>query len=155
LSAGTDVLQVPLRELPAFAGKPLGVSPWRLIDQAEVDAFAQLTGDHQWIHTDAERARREGLGGTILHGHLTLSLVPSFIRGTISVVGYNRAINYGLDKVRFPAPAPVGTRLRGHVQLESVQAIPGAQHAVFITSVEAEGVARPVCVATTVSRFYG
>jgi acyl dehydratase len=146
--------RIEIDQLPASAGAELGSSGWRRLDQGAVDAFAELTGDRQWIHLDPERAVREGLGGTIVHGFFTLSLLPQFINEVVAVEGSSKAINYGLEKARFPASVPVGGSVRGAVRIESVTPVEGGYQIVFGVVVEAEGVDKPVCVAQTVARFY-
>lgn len=140
----------------AAVGTEVGVSDWVTIDQAAVDAFAEVTGDHQWIHVDVERARAGTFGGTIVHGFFTLSLVPRLQAAVFSMDGFEFGLNYGLDKVRFPAPFPVGGRVRLRVTCDDVQDVAGDGLQVRFTNVfECEGVAKPVCVAQTVFRLYG
>jgi acyl dehydratase len=138
-----------IEELVAAAGTDLGHSDWHTVTQAQVDLFADATGDHQWIHVDPERAAHGPFGTTIAHGYLTLSLVPLFIAGVYAIEGVGMAVNYGCNKVRFPAPVPVGSRLRGSVTLDSVTPT-GAGHLMAATvTVEIEGSAKPACVAET------
>jgi acyl dehydratase len=143
-----------LDDLRAAVGTELGVSDWIRIDQRQVDEFASATGDHQWIHTDPERAARGPFGGTIAHGFLTLSLLPVICEGLIQVGGVRMGVNYGTNKVRFPAPVPVGSRVRGRVELLEITDIPGGVQLVARVTVEREGGDKPVCVAESVSRLY-
>ncbi|WP_328297821.1 MaoC family dehydratase [Streptomyces sp. NBC_00435] len=141
-------------ELTAGIGQPLGPSGWLEVDQKRIDLFADATGDHQWIHVDPERAADGPFGSTIAHGYLTLSLLPSLVPQIMRVEGMRMGINYGVNKVRFPAPVPVGSRLRATALItEVVEAGGGVQVAATVT-VELEGGAKPVCVAESVSRYY-
>ncbi|MER8096649.1 MaoC family dehydratase [Streptomyces goshikiensis] len=141
-------------ELSAGVGAPLGPSGWLEVDQKRIDLFADATGDHQWIHVDPERAASGPFGSTIAHGYLTLSLLPSLVPQIMRVEGMKMGINYGVNKVRFPAPVPVGSRLRATAVITEVtQAGGGVQVAATVT-VECEGAAKPVCVAESVSRYY-
>ncbi len=135
-------------------GRELGVTEWREITQAEVDAFAEATGDHQWIHVDPERAAASPLGGTIAHGLLTLSLAPAMTASLLSFEGFAFALNYGYDRVRFPAPLRVGARLRMRATLASVQDIPGGAQITIVQTFEVEGGTKPVCVAESLARVY-
>ena len=138
----------------AAVGRHLGYSDWLVIDQDRVNLFADATGDHQWIHVDVERATRESpFGGPIAHGYLTLSLVNYFLPQIMEVRGISLGVNYGLDKVRFPAPVPVGSRLRAGGELTAATDIEGGVAATVLVTVEREGTERPVCVAETLSRF--
>ncbi|KWW97266.1 dehydratase [Carbonactinospora thermoautotrophica] len=141
-------------ELPAAVGAHLGYSGWLLVDQERIDAFADVTGDHQWIHVDVERAKAGPFGDTVAHGFLTLSLLPAFLSQIISVDGVRMAVNYGLNKVRFPAPVPSGSRVRGGAELVEVQEVPGGYQVVTRVTVEREGGDKPCCVAELVSRYY-
>ncbi|MER5729968.1 MaoC family dehydratase [Streptomyces sp. NPDC002138] len=141
-------------ELRAGVGEALGPSEWLEIDQKRIDLFADATGDHQWIHVDPERAASGPFGTTIAHGYLTLSLLPSLVPQTMRVEGMRMGINYGTNKVRFPAPVPVGSRLRSTAVITEVTEVgEGVQVAATVT-VEREGADKPVCVAETVSRYY-
>ncbi|MFD6877571.1 MULTISPECIES: MaoC family dehydratase [unclassified Streptomyces] len=141
-------------ELRAGIGEPLGPSGWLEVDQKRIDLFADATGDHQWIHVDPERAASGPFGSTIAHGYLTLSLLPSLVPQIMLVEGMRMGINYGVDKVRFPAPVPVGSRLRATALITSVTEVgEGVQVAATVT-VEREGAEKPVCVAESVSRYY-
>jgi acyl dehydratase len=141
-------------DLEAVVGKQLGVSEWLEIDQARIDKFADATGDQQWIHVDPERAKHGPFGSTIAHGYLTLSLVNFFLPQIIEVRGISMGVNYGTDRVRFPAPVPVGSRLRGSAELIKVEDVKGGavQSTVRVT-VEIEGSERPACVIDTISRY--
>jgi acyl dehydratase len=134
--------------LEAKVGEELGVGPWHEVTQADVDAFADATGDHQWIHVDVDRARESPFGGTIAHGYFTLSLGPKLAEEVYAIDGFAFGLNYGLDKLRFPAPLPVGTRLRMRATLTAVTPTPDGGLRVNIThTFEGEGIDKPVCVA--------
>jgi acyl dehydratase len=142
------------RELLAAVGKPLGASDWLEIRQERIDGFADATGDHQWIHVDPERAKSGPFGKTIAHGYLTLSLVNCFLPQIVEVRGISMGVNYGCEKVRFPAPVPVGSRVRGVGQLVAAEEVKGgAVQATVRVTVEIEGGAKPACVVDTISRF--
>ncbi len=140
-------------ELAAAVGRKLGPSDWITIEQSRVDAFADATGDHQWIHVDEERARTGPFGGTIAHGYLTLSLCSLFLPQLMRVEMSGMGINYGLDRVRFTAPVLVGSRIRAVGEIVSVTPVTGGVQVVVRVTVEIEGGARPACVADTISRF--
>lgn len=131
----------------------LGTSQWRAITQRQVDLFADATDDHQWIHVDPERAAAGPFGTTIAHGYLTISLASAFIAEILQVDGVRMAMNYGLNKVRFPAPVPVGARLRGDLRLTSATARGDMVETVLTLTVEIEGSAKPACVAAIVVLF--
>jgi acyl dehydratase len=136
-------------------GKPLGTSEWLTVDQKMIDAFADATGDHQWIHVDVERAKREMQGGkTIAHGFLTLSLLPRLFRSILTVRGRSRTFNYGSNKVRFTAPVPAGARIRLRLALVSAEPVAGGMRIVFDNVVEIEGEAKPALVAETIQIAY-
>jgi acyl dehydratase len=142
-------------DLLGAVGRSLGESDWLEITQDRIDRFAEATGDHQWIHVDPERARSGPFGTTIAHGYLTLSLVNLFLPQILEVRGVSMGVNYGTDKVRFPAPVPVGSRVRGSGQLVAAeQTKSGAVQAKVRVTVEVEGKDRPGCVADTISLFY-
>jgi len=141
-------------QLSDAVGKPLGHSDWLLIEQHRIDQFADATGDHQWIHVDPERAKAGPFGATIAHGYLTLSLVNYFLPQIIEVRGISMGVNYGCDKVRFPSPVPVGSRVRGSGEIVKVEEVKGGYQAVVRVTVEIEGKDRPACVVDTISRFY-
>ncbi|MHB1523239.1 MAG: MaoC family dehydratase [Candidatus Dormibacteria bacterium] len=138
----------------ALAGRELGPTPWREITQAQVDLFAEATGDHQWIHVDRQRAAGSPLGGTIAHGHLTLSLLPSFLSEMVQVEGMAMKVNYGLNRVRFPSPLPVGGRVRARARVDRVDPIPGGVEVEIAVTVEIEGREKPACVAQSLGRYY-
>jgi len=143
-----------LDELKAAEGEELGTSDWYEVTQDDINAFADVTGDHQWIHVDIERAKDTPFGGTIAHGYYTLSLAPRFTEQVLALDGFAMAINYGLNKVRFPAPLPVGSRVRMHAKLKDLQDIPGGAQMTVEVTFEREGGDKPVCVAETVVRVY-
>jgi len=138
-----------------IAGSELGTSPWREITQEQVNTFADATGDHQWIHVDTERAKDGPYGGTIAHGFLTLSLIPVLFAQTVKVTGIRMALNYGLNKVRFPQPVPVGSRLRAQVRNQAVDDVTGGVQATYQITIEMEDATKPVCVAEFISRYVG
>ncbi|MEV4144461.1 MaoC family dehydratase [Amycolatopsis sp. NPDC049691] len=140
-------------ELAAAAGEELGSSDWLVVDQERIDAFADATGDHQWIHVDPARAAGGPFGGTIAHGLLTLSLLPTFQHQIYRVDGVRMAVNYGLNKVRLPAPVPVGAKLRATSKLVEVEQLEGAVQAVVATTIEIEGGAKPACVVESIVRY--
>ncbi len=142
-------------ELKDAVGKQLGNSDWLAIDQDRINLFADATGDHQWIHVDPERAKDGPFGTCIAHGYLTLSLVNTFLPQIIEVRGIRMGVNYGTDKVRFPSPVPVGSRIRGNGELvAAADTKDGAVQATVRVTVEIEGKERPACVVDTISRFY-
>jgi acyl dehydratase len=143
-----------LDELKQAEGQDLGKSDWHEVTQQAIDAFADVTGDHQWIHVDSERAKETPFGGTIAHGYYTLSLAPMFTGQIFSLDGFAFAVNYGLNKVRFPAPLPVGSRVRMHARLKGLDDLPGGAQLTVEVTFEREGEEKPVCVAETVARVY-
>ena len=140
--------------LKALIGKEIGPGEWREVTQDQIDAFADLSGDHQWIHVDAERAKRESpFGTTIAHGNLTLSMIDGFRLDLISSSGFALGVNYGWNKVRFPAPVPVGSRVRAKAEVMSVDDVGGGWWQVVTKfTVELEGSDKPCCVAESVGR---
>ena len=144
-----------LEELKEAEGQILGTSDWYEVTQADVDAFADVTGDHQWIHVDVERAKETPFGGTIAHGYFTLSLIPLLSRQVFGMEGFTFALNYGLNRVRFPSPMPVGGKVRCTVKVAEVQEIPGGAQTMREMTLEREGGEKPVCVAETLVRAYG
>ena len=141
-------------DLAAAAGETIGQSDWVTITQEDVNLFADATGDHQWIHVDPERAANGPFGTTIAHGYMTLSLLPRLQHEIYSVNGIKLAINYGLNKVRFPAPVPVGSRVRATSSLVSLDDVGGgAVQAVVSTTVEIDGSPKPACVAEALVRY--
>jgi acyl dehydratase len=143
-----------LADLAASVGKHLGYSEWHLVDQAQIDAFADATGDHQWIHVDAERAKAGPFGTTIAHGYFTLALVPVLLGQILRVQSVSLVVNYGLNKVRFPAPVPSGSRVRMGGELTNVEEIKGGVQATVTGTFEVEGQDKPACVAEIVFRYY-
>jgi acyl dehydratase len=141
--------------LQAKVGEEVGVSGWRQITQDEVNAFAETTGDDQWIHVDVERAKKESpFGGPIVHGYFTLSLHPVLMYEAIEVTGFAMAVNYGLNKVRFVSPLPVGDKVRMRVAVAAVEEIKGGVQTTWNLTWEREGGEKPVCVAESISRNY-
>jgi len=144
-----------VQEYQAAVGQSYGPTDWLLVDQNRINLFAEATGDHQWIHVDPERAADGPFGGTIAHGYLSLALVNLFLPQLVRAEGMRHGINYGCDRVRFPAALRSGSRLRGRAQLLAVEDLGGgALQAKIRVTLEAEGVEKPVCVADTVSRLY-
>ena len=143
-----------LDELNQAQGEELGVSDWHRITQADIDAFADVTGDHQWIHVDPERAKDTPFGGTIAHGYYTLSLAPRFTEQVMKLEGFAMAINYGLNRVRFPSPVPVDSSVRMRARLAELSEIPGGGQMILELTFEREGGEKPVCVAESVVRVY-
>ena len=142
-------------DLKNAVGQQLGKSDWLEIKQDRIDKFADATGDHQWIHVDPERAREGPFGACIAHGYLTQSLVNYFLPQIVEVRGIKMGVNYGADRLRFPAPVPVGSRVRGRAELLSAEDTKdGAVQAVIRVTVEIEGSDRPGCVIDTISRYY-
>jgi acyl dehydratase len=142
-------------EMKAHVGEDVGTSGWVLVDQAMIDKFADATGDHQWIHVDVERAKREMPGGTtIAHGFLTLSLIAGLAHQTHEIHGRSRGINYGSDRVRFTSPVPSGSRVRLHQKLLKVEEIEGGVRMTFSSTMEIEGQARPALIAETIALAY-
>ncbi len=142
------------KDLIGKEGTELGVSDWLEIDQERINTFADATGDHQWIHVDPERAKQGPFGAPIAHGYLTMSLVNKFLPETVVVRGISMGVNYGSDKLRFPAPVPVGSRIRGRSELVKVEEVKnGAIQATIRVTVEIEGGDRPACVVDTISRY--
>jgi acyl dehydratase len=148
-----SVFKTP-HELASAVGKALGVSEWLSIDQNRINLFADATGDHQWIHVDPEKAKTGAYGATIAHGYLTLSLVNLFLPQIIDVQGISMGVNYGCEKVRFPAPVKVNSRVRGSGELVKVEEVKGGVQATIRVTVEIEGEQRPACVVETISRYY-
>ena len=144
-----------LAELPALVGQEVAVSEWLTITQEQVNLFAEATGDHQWIHIDVERAKAGPFGGPIAHGFLTLSLLPKFFETSMSITESRMGVNYGLNKVRFMAPVPVGSRLRARMNLLTCDAIyKGGMQMCWQVTIEREGGDKPVCVAESLTRRY-
>ena len=137
-----------------LAGRELGPTAWVAIEQARIDAFAEATDDHQWIHVDPERAAAGPFGTTIAHGYLTLALLPRFVAEVLTVDGYALTVNYGLNRVRFPAPVPVRSRVRARFRVVSVEEVRGGVQLTVEATIEREGQGKPVCVAEAVYRFH-
>lgn len=135
-------------------GTVLGPSDWLTMEQERVDRFADVTGDHQWIHVDVERAKAGPFGGTIAHGYLTMSMVNLFLPQLIEVRGFAHAVNVGADRLRFLNPVRVGSRIRCTGEILAVEEIKGAIQAVVRVTVEIEGEAKPACVIDTISRYF-
>lgn len=146
---------VTFDDLLGLEGTDLGNSSWIDVDQARINAFADATNDHQWIHTDPERAKDGPFGGTIAHGYLTMSLIIPMWTELLEVEGVRTKVNYGLNRVRFPAPVPSGARIRMNAVLAKVEEIPGDGVQFFVDAViEVEGGTKPACIAQLVFRFY-
>lgn len=143
-----------LAELPGLVGIPLGTSDWVLVDQHRIDTFADATDDHQWIHTDPVRAASGPFKGTVAHGYLTLSLVVPLWTELLDVKEARTKVNYGLNKVRFPAPVPVGSKVRATATLAAVEDVAGGVQLTVDIVIERDGGDKPVCVAQPVFRFY-
>jgi acyl dehydratase len=140
-----------IEELIETVGTHLGHSPWHVVSQEQVAAFAAATGDHQWIHVDPIKAAAGPFGRPIAHGYLTLSLVPMLVWQVFDVSGVQMAVNYGVNKVRFPAPVPVGSRVRAGVEIVSVGPVGDAYHATSKVTIECDAAAKPACVVETVT----
>jgi acyl dehydratase len=141
------------QDLLAAVGEDLGTTEWTTLGQDRIDQFAEATGDHQWIHVDAERAKAGPFDTTIAHGYLTLSLCAPFLGELAHVGGISMGINYGIDKARFIAPVPAGSRVRGRGEIVSVTEVPGGVQAVVRITIELEGSDKPAAVVDTVSRY--
>jgi acyl dehydratase len=140
-------------DLRILVGSLLGPTDWYAVDQPRVDSFAEATEDRQWIHVDPDRAAASPLGGTIVHGLFTLSLGPRFLEELISFDGFAHSLNYGYGRVRFPAPFPVGGRVRMHLSIDAVEEVSGGVRLTTTQTFELEGGAKPVCVAESLARF--
>ena len=143
-----------LSELQTLVGQEIGVSDWITVDQQRIDLFAQSTGDHQWIHVDPERAAKGPFGTTIAHGFLTLSLLPEMSATAFDVEDAHMGVNYGLNKVRFTAPVPVNSRVRGRFKLMVYEPFEGGALITSQVTMEREGATKPVCVAESLARRY-
>jgi acyl dehydratase len=144
-----------LAELPPLVGQELATSDWITVTQQQVNLFAEATGDHQWIHVDVERARAGPFGAPIAHGFLTLSLIPRFFESALEIRGTRMGVNYGLNRVRFTAPVPVGSRLRATMKLLECSPIAGnGMQMTWLVTVQREGSDKPVCVAESLTRRY-
>lgn len=142
-----------LDELRGAVGTVLGPSEWHEITQRQIDLFAEATGDHQWIHVNPERAAAGPFGTTIAHGYLTLSLVAYLLPQVIAVAGVSMGINYGANRVRFPAPVPVGSSVRARGVIQSVKDVPGGVQVTTLVTIEIDGNAKPACVVESISRY--
>ena len=143
-----------ITDLQPLVGQEIAVSDWITVDQARIDKFADATGDHQWIHIDTERAKSGPFGTTVAHGFLTLSLLPELSAKAFSITNTRMGVNYGLNRVRFPAPVPSGSRLRGRFKLLAYQPIEGGAQITTEVTMEREGSDKPVCVAESVARRF-
>lgn len=144
-----------LAELALLVGQEVAVSDWFMVSQDQVNQFAEATGDHQWIHVDPERARAGPFGAPIAHGFLTLSMIPRFFDSTIAIQQVRMAVNYGLNRVRFTSPTPVGSRLRARLTLRQFESLDqGGAQLTWDVSIEREGSSKPVCVAESLARLY-
>ncbi len=141
-------------DLTSALGEHLGYSEWLEITQDRINKFADATGDQQWIHVDPERAKQGPFGACIAHGYLTLALVNLFLPQILEVRGISMGVNYGSDRLRFPAPVPVGSRIRGGGELIQLEEVKGGVQATIRVTVEVEGQERPACVVETISRYY-
>jgi acyl dehydratase len=145
-----------MAEVPGLVGSKLGSSNWHEVTQEHVNEFAEATGDHQWIHVDVERAKSESpFGGPIAHGYLTLSLLAPLSEQVLRVTDTVMGVNYGLNKVRFPSPVPVGSKVRLTASLKSVEEVTGGLQLTLSAVIEREGGDKPVCIAEPVYRYYG
>ena len=143
-----------LDEVKSHVGKELGVSDWLEVTQETINRFAEVTGDDQWIHLDVERAKQSPFGGTIAHGYYVLSLAPRFSYDMFTFEGFGYGLNYGLNRVRFPVPMPIGGKVRMRARLMAVDEIPGGAQITIELTFELEGSAKPVCVAESLARVY-
>ena len=146
---------IAVKDFKAHEGEHLGNSDWHEITQEQVNLFGDATGDHQWIHVDPERAKSGPFGGTIAHGYMTVSLVPFLLQEVWKVTGMKMGLNYGLNKLRFPAPVPVGSKVRADVTLASVEEVGGGGlQTLLAVTIEIEGQEKPACVAEILYRYY-
>ena len=148
-------MTITLEELKRLVGQELAVTEWLEMTQERINLFADAIDDHQWIHVDPERARRESpYGGTIAHGFLTLSLLPKIVSDAIQLRDLRMAVNYGLNRVRFPAAVRAGSRIRARIVLQSTRDVEGATDATYAVTIENEGSEKPCCVAEWLARYY-
>ena len=147
-------LDIDIRSLDTRVGEEVAVSDWMTVSQEIIDQFADATGDHQWIHVDRERAQQSPFKSTIAHGFLTLSLISAMLRSAINPTGLRMAINYGLNRVRFIAPVPSGSRIRGRFVLAAVEHAGGAIQATWNATIERDGGEKPVCAVEWLVRYY-
>jgi acyl dehydratase len=145
---------IDISDLKAHEGQPLGVSSWRKVTQEEVSAFAVATGDEQWIHVDPERAKSGPFGTTVAHGFMTLGMFTGMLYELLEVTGAALILNYGVNKVRFPAPVPTGSNVRGNIAFGTVEEVPGGIQVEFRVTVEIEGKPKPACAAEILFRYY-
>ena len=144
-----------IEELKTMVGQEIGISDWIKLTQERVNTFAEATGDHQWIHVDPERAKKESpYGGPIAHGYLTMSLAPYFLQQIMEIKKKRMGVNYGLNKVRFPAPVPVGGKLRMKAEVAEIEDIKGGVQIVIKMTFEVEGQEKPCCIAEAIYRYY-
>jgi acyl dehydratase len=141
-------------ELKSRVGDHLGYSDWHEVTQEQVNQFAEATGDHQWIHVDPERAKSGPFGGPIAHGYLTLSMAPGLLHEVLIIEGFSMGVNYGINKLRFPAPVPVGKRLRVGATLKAADDVAGGVQPTLELNFEVEGQEKPACIAEVVYRYY-
>jgi len=148
--------EVQYNDMKSLVGEEIGVSGWYEVTQGEVNAFAKATHDEQWIHVDVERAKKESpFGGPVAHGYYTLSLIPHLMDQVWTVKGISAALNYGLNRLRFPAPVLVGRKIRLRAKLNGADDVPGGIQIVMLLNIELEGGDKPACVAEGVFRYYG
>lgn len=152
-TTAATVVETP-RDLLQYNGRTLGTSKWRTVGQEEVDLFARATGDHQWIHTDVERAGVGPFGGTIAHGYMTLSLIAPLFTEVLEVSRTSMSVNYGLNRTRFPAPVPVGSRVRLFAVVSSVEEVADGVQITTAVTIECDRAEKPVCMAEVVFRYY-
>lgn len=152
-TAPVPVRPTTVRELKELVGRELGPTEWHDITQERINAFADLTGDHQWIHVDPERAGASAFGSTIAHGLYSLSLGPAFMESLMAFDGFAHSLNYGYNKVRFPSPNPVGSRIRMRATITTVDDVDGGAQVTTLVTFEREGSAKPIVVAESVGRF--
>jgi acyl dehydratase len=143
-----------IEDLHGHLGQEVGVSEWHEVTQWDVDVFADVTGDRQWIHVDVEAARSGPFQGTVAHGFYTLSLIPMLMGQVLSLENFGFVVNYGLNRVRFPAPMPVGDRVRLRLSIEAIEPRPGSTDLTFLASLESARQAKPVCVAESIVRIF-
>lgn len=149
------MIEVHFDEFDGMVGTHLGWSDWVTVDQDRINAFAEATGDFQWIHVDLERAQKSPMGTTIAHGYLTVSLIPMLARQAWTPTGIRMVLNYGLNRCRFPSPVPAGSKVRAGIAFAEVQAEPdGSKRLMIDVTIEREGGEKPVCVAQTVARYF-
>jgi acyl dehydratase len=155
MTSGTTGFVTDMAGLREAVGTNLGQTGWQEMDQERVNQFADATGDHQFIHVDVERAKQTPFGGTIAHGYLTLSLMAPVMQELMSVTDAAMGINYGLDRVRFPAPLPVGAQWRGTGEIKEVSEVAGGLQVKVLGTIEVKGAEKPACVAECIVRLYG